>query len=264
MQLLPNGHNSIAGNAGGPYKTLKGALNVHAADVHNIPINNFFFRTTATNTTLSAAASSGDIDINVVDASGFAVGNEIQVNGADQTTFPVIIGITVNNIQLDRPLDNDHIIGTSITLVHTEMTESGTVAAPVSHIIGPPAGVIWHITRVLISMTHGSAGDLGLFGNLAALTNGVVFRANVSGQLGTFSNWKSNADIKNDMFDVEFDTRSGGGGTFGTSGRGSFSRIGTVVRLDGDLGDHLEMLVQDNLTTLTTFRIKAQGHVEGA
>jgi hypothetical protein len=39
---------------------------------------------------------------------------------------------------------------------------------------------------------------------------------------------------------------------------------GAIVRLDGDKGDQLQVLVQDPLDTLTliTFTMKGQGHVE--
>jgi hypothetical protein len=111
-------------------------------------------------------------------------------------------------------------------------------------------------------MTHGSAGDLGLFGNLAALTNGVLLRAKINGNYGTLTNWKTNANIKTDMFDVVFDNRSGGGGTWGTTGRGTFREAGAVLRLDGDTADQFELYVQDDLTTLLTFTMKVQGHLE--
>ena len=113
-------------------------------------------------------------------------------------------------------------------------------------------------------MTHGTAGDLGLFGNLSPLTNGVTVRVKINGKYGTFTNWKTNADIKDDMFDVEFDSRAGGQGNFGTSGRGSFNKTGSVLRLDAATNDRFEVYVQDTLTGqgLSTWTLKVQGHPE--
>ena len=65
--------------------------------------------------------------------------------------------------------------------------------------------------------------------------------------------------MKLDMFDVDFDTRSGGGGTYGTSGRGSFTKMNSNLVLNGSTGDYLEVLIQDNLSTLNSFSINAQG-----
>jgi hypothetical protein len=111
-------------------------------------------------------------------------------------------------------------------------------------------------------MSHAGAGDLSLFGGIPALTNGCLMRARIDGQYGTLTNWKTNENMKSDMYDVEFDARSGGGGSYGTSGRGSFDRTGAVVRLDGATNDRLEFYVQDDLTALATFTMKAQGHLE--
>ena len=66
------------------------------------------------------------------------------------------------------------------------------------------------------------------------------------------------------MYDLRYTTRSSGGGTFGTVGRGSFYKLGVVVRLDGSRGDFMEVYNRDDLTGLLSFEIKAQGHVEGA
>jgi len=94
------------------------------------------------------------------------------------------------------------------------------------------------------------------------LYNGIVIRAFVNGQYGTFTNWKNNSDIKLYMYYVEY-TDKAGGGDFGTNCRGSFNRIGVIIKLDPDQGDFVEFLVQDPLT-ITSLKIKMQGHVEGA
>ena len=103
----------------------------------------------------------------------------------------------------------------------------------------------------------------GKFGDLAELINGVVLRGNFGDgqQYGTLTNWKRNGDIKTDMFDVEFDSRSTGGGSYGTSGRGTFKEAGAVVRLDGDDSDKVEVYIQDDLTALASFTMKFQGHL---
>ena len=239
-------------------------LNVHDADVHNQPINELFHFHTGIITTLASPVTSQDRIINVVSSAGMVVGDHLQIDDAiGQPIFPTILAINVNAITVDSPIDSDIVAGESVEVVVPDMGLVGTPAAPLLYVLRPPPNYVWHITRILISMTHGTAGDLGLFGNLAKLTNGVILRAKVSGQYGTFTNWKTNADIKNDMYDLEFDTRSSGGGTYGTSGRGSFSRIGVAVRLDGNQDDQLEVMVQDDLSGLLEFNINGQGHREG-
>jgi hypothetical protein len=241
-------------------------LNTHDADVHNIPINQFFHDHPAIDTNLTVATSDtgGDYVITVTSTVGFIVGDYIQIGAENHTSiFYQIVSLTATTMTLDAYVDNAFPIGTAVQKVIIEMNVIGTLASPAEYIIAPNPGQVIHITRIIITMTHSSAGDLGLFGNLSPLTNGVLIRANVNGQYGTFTNWKTNEQMKSDMYDVEFDTRSSGGGTYGTSGRGSFWKIGVVLRLDGNQGDFAEVYIRDDLTGLISFEIKAQGHAEG-
>lgn len=255
---------------GAPISSLKGAIDIHDADVHNSVVNRIFHQhNTAIQTTLAAATAPGDYQMTVVDPTGFNIGDSIHIDTTSfETTHPVITNIVGSVFTLDRRLDVSHQIGDTITMAIINMaSQAGTLAVPQEYAIWPEPGLVFHITRIIFSMTHTTAGDLGLFGNLTKLTNGVLVRARLDGIYYTFTNWKTNSDIKSDMFDVEFDTRSSGGGTYGTSGRGTFAKLGTVVRLDGDTDDRLEIYIQDDLTTgapdLLTFTMKAQGHLEG-
>lgn len=252
---------------GNPIGSLKGALNIHDADVHNVPVNEYFSRPLGVSSTLSVAAAVGDTQITVVNGAVFAVGDFLgSVGFPSESIFKQITVIAGNVLTLDAPLDNAYPIGTQVDTFQINMNVLGTLAAPVSYKFIPANGQIWHIVRFLFSMTHGTAGDLGLFGNLPKLTNGAVLRGydGATGTFRTFMNVKSNADLKNNMYDVEFDARSGGGGTYGTSGRGSI-KIGTgaVPVLNSSAGDYFEILIQDDLTALASFRTKVQGHIEG-
>lgn len=242
-----------------------GASDVNNESVHNAPVNEYFHRHTGIASALSVAtAGNGDeYAITVANGSLFTVGQDIQINdGYHELTFPVIKSIATNILALDRRIDFPHVVGTAVEVVSKEMNVVGSMANPIKFTLAPGAGQIFVINRILPTMTHGTAGDLGLFGNLSELPNGMLLRAFIGGQYGTFTNWKTSADIKGDMYDVDFDTRSSGGGTFGTSGRGSFSRIHVAVILDGDLGDYMEFYVQDDLSGLDSNRCKGQGHFE--
>lgn len=253
---------------GNELSSLRGALDVHIADVHRSIINQYIHQDTAVQTTVAVQTAVGDISFTVADSTGFTVGRSIHINTTGiETTHPSIISIVGNVITIDRPLDKIHLIGDEVNQVVINMAQTGqigTLASPQIYVGEPPPGEVWHITRLLFSMTHGLAGDLGLFGSLPELVNGVVLRSKVNGQFGTLTNWKNNGDIKTDMFDVEFDSRSGGQGSFGTSGRGTFIRTGAILRLDGDQGDQFQVLVQDDITALDVFDMKLQGHLEGS
>ena len=239
------------------------ALTVHQGDVHNVPINELFHehshvvRDVAQNTTVQQTW------IVINDSTGLNIGDYVQIeNGGIESTFPQITNIVVNNLTLDRPLDRSYSIGDTVEVVEFNMaTAVGTLTAPVKFVVIPDTDNIYHIQRILIVMSHASAADNSKFGGITALPNGVLVRANINGTYGTFTNWKSNKDIISDMYDVTY-TDKAGGGLHGTQARGSFNRIGVSVRLDGSRGDFLEITVQDDLTALTDFQIKAQGHLE--
>jgi len=254
--LLPT---RIVGNAGGPNKSTQGALHVHDPDIEHLITNEFFVNTTAITTTLAIAATKGDTVIHVVDATGFTVADLITVeNGTEEATFPTITIIAVNAITLDQPLDNDYDIGDDVTKLINNMNVLGTLAAPISFKVEPERAETWHIIRILVDLVHTQAADDSKFGSIASLTNGVVLRY-CNTIIRTLTNWKTNADMKQDMFDVAY-TDKAGGGAFGTNGRFSLkSGTGAVPELSE--GIHLEVLIQDDLTALTSFNIKSQGHV---
>lgn len=250
---------------GNPIGSLNGAIDIHDADVHDLPVNEYFHRHTGIETTLAIDSLAGDEQITVVDSTGFNLFDHFQIeNGVIENTFPQIISIVGNVLHLDRPLDNDFSDGNPIEVVVFDMNVDGSVTTVAFRLI-PDKDQIWHIVRFLFSMTHGTAGDLGLFGNLDPLLKPVVLRAvnGLTGAIRTFTTWDSNSKLKDDMYDVDFDTRSSGGGTYGTTGRGSL-KIGTgaVPKINGANGDYMEVLIQSDLSSLLTYRLKAQGHVE--
>lgn len=243
------------------------ALDIHDAHVHSSVVNRQMHKHEAVTTTIATAiTSSGTVnEVVLADSTGFNVNDFVHINTTnDENTHPKILAVDAgtDTITLDRYLDHIHNVGDAVTKVTTNMNVLGSLASPVTFNIEPPTGTVWHITRLIFEMTHGTAGDLTKFGGINALTNGCILRARNNGQYNTLTNWKDNGDIKSDMFDVEFNERVPSS-LYGTSGRGSFTKTGSVVSLDGTTNDRIELIIQDSLTTLTTFTMKMQGHVEG-
>lgn len=245
----------------------RGAINVHDADVHREIVDRYFHQHTTPSTTLSVASLAGATSITVTSSAGFAVNDFLHINTtAEELVHPRITAIAGNVLTLNKPLDYAHAIGSTVDKAILNMNVIGSLASPRSFKVFPEAGKIWHLMRITISMAHGTAGDFGLFGGIAALTNGLVFRRydGTSGLFTTFTVWRDNDDINADMGDLHFVTRSGGGGTFGTAATGNFKDLGAIAYLDGTAGDYLELLIQDDISALNSIRVKAQGHFEGA
>lgn len=245
--------------------SLHNALNVHEAHVHHLPVNEFFHAHTGVATTIAVASAVNDTSIEVVSAIGFVIGDFLQIeNGVIETTFPVITNIVGNVFTLDRPLNHAYSIGDSVEVILIDMSVVGSLAAPVSYKLSPDPNQVWHVMSFIISATFTTAADDSLFGNLTALTNGVVLRGydGTTGTYRTFTNWKSNSDIKLDMYDVPY-TDKAGAGLFGMNGNGAiYIRTGAVPELNGSAGDYLEILIQDNVSGLSSLKLKGQGHLE--
>lgn len=148
--------------------------------------------------------------------------------------------------------------------VNVNMAVIGTFGAPVTFITYPPNGLEWDITRIIVDMILTSAADDGKFGNIPALANGVHFGFEgdlfQEYQLAIFDNgsWRASA------YDVNNTVRSGGAGDFGMAVRKTAAgqdKLGVAIRLQGIYNDRFIHRVQDDLTGLVRYRIKAMGHV---
>lgn len=227
-----------------------------------VGINENFQRDNGASTTLAVAASVGDTSIEVADATGLTVGNTIRIYNATTTerTHIHITIVAAAVLTLDRPLDNAYSIGDSVVETEIDLSQDGSLAAPLSFKITPPSNEVWHILRILPTMTDATAMGDATFGGMTALTNGVVIREYRGGVFRTLTHWGSNSHLKEDMYDVTYSLKPPAG-AYGLSGRWSFYKASFVVKLDGAAGDYLEILVQDSLSALDTFTVKAQGHI---
>jgi len=218
--------------------------------------------------------TAGDNQITFADATGFAVLDDVKIeNGNVEPNFFVIrsiVGGPINAVvTVDTPVTFDHPTSASITKIYTNisqntLTAGATLAAPISFTSHIPTNRIVHITNMSVVMTDNAAMDFTTFGGLTALPNGCVLRAQSNGQVGSYTNWKSNDDLNSDAFPVVYQTKVGGG-EYGLSATYNIKdSTESIVYLDGSQGDAFELLVQDPIDTMTKFKIKLQGHYEGA
>lgn len=259
-------HIALHDGNGNAIGSLNGALSIHDACAHARPINMHFSQTTATATTLSAAPSAGATSITVTSATGFTVGDYIKISDTTvESTFSVITAIETNTITLDRPLDNAYSIGDDVTKVLINMNVNGSLASPQAfRIYAPLPNSELHILSFTLGILSSSAMDDSTFGSLTALTNGVLLRGynGTTGKYTTLTSWKSNEQIKLDTGVLTYADKAPAG-KYGASTTGAIKeRSGAAPHVNGTAGDYLELLIQDDLSTLDAFYIKVQGHLE--
>lgn len=240
---------------------LNGAVPVNIQDQHTRAFDLVFNKQVAA-TTLATAAAAGDKTLTLTSATGFV--DDVTVSVTDGNIYPFFakqVGAAAGNvITLDRPVDVAILNGTPAYAGNHNLNVNGAITTQIFQVGPQPASYEIDITRLLGYIQSDSAMDDALFGNLAALTNGVQLRVN-NGVMQNLWNIKSNGEIALHCFDAAYTTKAPAG-SFGFRFRNSFAgqaKHGVTIRLGA--GDILEILIQDDLTGLEEFLMMAQGHV---
>lgn len=257
---------------GNPIGSLKGALNTHDADVHTSPTNHYFFQDLA-NYTLALPIASQNTSLTVTNATGVVVGSRLHLTDTSNNNHDhdiLLVTVVVGNvITVNRPIDKAYAVATTIvTRVTVEMTVLGSLASPQSFKLLPSPGEVWHLTSLDFSITDNVAMDDATFGGVPQLTNGTVIRLvdSVNSIYETFSHWRSNSSFNKDGFLTVYSSKAPSG-VYGFSGSLDFhTRYGAIVRLANTTTEtiYMEVLIQDDLSSLSTFEIKVHGHIETA
>jgi len=217
-----------------------------------------------TETTLTSQTAKEDYIINVTSAASFVVGQYLTVYNVaeDRVFFSEILDINTLAITLDTPLDFEFPIGSIVSVGTNNMNVDGSVTPVIFGIRNPttadiPSSV--DITRIMFKCLTDSAIDLSMFGDIAGgLLRGIVIRR-VDGSYQNVLNAKTNGDLKNIMFDFDIELVSQQGQD-GFTGRLTFAgqnKMGAVIRIGAD--EDLQIVIQDDLTSLSSFTVIAEG-----
>lgn len=221
-----------------------------------------FHRETGVATTLASDVSVGDTTLDVVSSVGFNIGDDIHLPTGESTGefFFRITNIVATTFTLDMSIIRNIDAGCPVEVISYSLNVVGSLTSPVIFNIAPPPGVIWQIARTLISITDSTTMDDGTFGGISALTNGIVIRSLKNGIFNNQVNWKNNGDIALTMYDVTYTSKAPAGEN-GLRGRWTFTKGEYVIELDGDTNDELQLLVQDDLSNLSSYGQKLQGRL---
>jgi hypothetical protein len=231
-------------------RELDGGIPVKWQDQITEPLDLYFIRSLGYQTTLSVPGVVDTYEITVADTTGF-------VNG-------VYIGPAGNVLTIDTPMCCEFPAGTTNVLALTrDLNVDGSSTRQIFQIgpVGAPTGIEVDITNILFSITDNLAMDDSKFGGIAALSRGCVLRKN-NHEYISYGNFKNNRDIiLYSGEDIEYRQKAGGGnyGVLFTIPYSGPENKGVAIRLIP--GDILELIIQDDLTDLVSFRATAQGHV---
>jgi len=242
-----------------------GSLDVKVQDQTSAPVI-FRLNKVIGETTLAIVTAIGDKSVTVADSTGMVINQYVSILSAPDNRFYLgkILGISGNIITLDTPLDFAFPVGTGMAFRNANMAVNGSVTPQVFSVRGDIAdiGVEIDITRIIFSMTCDTVVTFAKFGDLAALTNGIVLRRK-NGTYNNIFNVKSNAEIAGIMYDMTiYSADNPQQAVDGLNARLTFngqSKIGIVIRIGP--GEDLELIVQDDLSGLLNFEIMIEGHI---
>jgi hypothetical protein len=170
-----------------------------------------------------------------------------------------VITVATDLITIDRPIDNIYPAATSLGRIATSnMAVNGAITPQIFTFRAGTAPV--DACRVLLTMLGDTTTpNDGLFGNITALTRGLVFRIYNGLHKTTFC-FKTNLEIKQFCYDVDY-ADAPPTGQSGVSARISFGgedKHGVVLRVSGN--SVLQWVVQDDLTGMNEIRASVEGH----
>jgi len=247
-----------------------GGIPVNVQDQTTQPDPAYFLQT---QTTFSLAADTVASTVDVLNFKFNAAPGHLLTGGeeillldrlANRYLMAIVLAVNVDEITIDRPVD--HVfpaagpLPTLGRIVSSEASVDGSQASPQIFSVRAGAVPADYIT-LGIHMLCDSAGDRSLFGNLDALTNGLVFRI-VNGFQRTVYNFKSNGEIGHFASELTFDDRAGGGGLYSVTARFNLRELlGVALRISTD--DVLQWVVQDPLATdgLLGLKFSIGGHL---
>ncbi len=227
-----------------------------------------YFNQVHNSTTLADPAVLDAATITVVSATGIAVGTYLILFDPASVRFSTffVVGVAGPVITLDSHLDFAYPAGSYVDAAVVDLSVNGAVTPQIFGLrgVGAPQGVdlSFDVTRLILQCVTDSPVTFGLFGDLAALTNGLLLRSR-NARFKNVLNFKTNDDIAVAMYDFTvYQATNPSQGVDGFVGRLTFAgqnKIGVVIRLP--ISEDLEFHVQDDLSGLTRLRIIAEGHI---
>lgn len=246
-----------------------GGLAVNVQDQTTRPFDLYFTKSNGAPTTLNAPTALDDTSIIVTSRANITVGDWVGIFSGpsmeDHFYFAEVLDTLADTVYVDSPLDFafdslDPVISSKRELdvdgstFQTFTVTNGTVATEIEI----------DITRIIFQIVTTDGPELTDFGDIATgLRKGIVLRRN-NGTVENIFNAKTNGDLLNLMYDITFYAAAGPGplGSNGLGGRYTFAgqdKHGVAVRLAG--GESIDLIIQDDLTSLLTFRMIAAGHI---
>lgn len=191
----------------------------------------------------------------------FTTGDIARFKEGNRFLRATVTAVNTNTITIDQPFDYAFTTAAICARATANMNVDGSTTPVIFEISPSGTTLIDDINSISFEIIDDAQMDDTKFGGLTALTRGVLLRQ-VDGTQKNLTLYKSNSDFKINGV-LEYSDKSGGG-AYGLNARRIFYSPdwnNCIIRLDGTNGDALQIIIQDNLTGLTTFKAMAHAHL---
>lgn len=211
-----------------------------------------------------------EIEILNPPAHGIIAGDSIYVYDTfgleELTVLSVAADAGFDKLTLDTPAPKDFLLGnTEIYKVSFGMNVNGAVTRQAfrfpADVASLPEGIAIDVTQIRVTMITATEPDDSQFGDIVGgLTRGIVARHHRQDGINQLGNFKINLAMA--TFGTLEYTDKAGGGAFGVRAVfrfGGQQNAGVVLRIEP--GDYLEIIVQDDLSSISLFHCVVIGHL---
>jgi hypothetical protein len=143
---------------------------------------------------------------------------------------------------------------------YNAITDNSGVSQPL--LIAPPAGKGYRLFRIMPHIRDTGGFDADKYGNNVVLVNGIGLEAQVQGQAFTIHDRetiKTNAQW-GQLAGVDVNHLDFGVGDESLLVRFTFAKAGNDLDLNGNLGDYLRIILNDNFSDLNAHTFHVQGY----
>lgn len=241
----------------------KGKIDVFVNDQTNPYFQYFLINELKNDITLTSDITKDDEKANVSSGHGFVGGG---LNSGEMFTIfennrsaQVRVKSVLNDeVTLEIPFANDFTAAGSI-IYRGDYYLNRNGSTPINYQMNIKDFTIpIDISKIVLTMTHVDEGNDGLFGGIAALSNGIWFRKE-NGTDFNLGNYINNQDFKDKGADVTYLPKGPGASESTTVIFDLIEIFGSVTRMDARNADNFKGQIRDDLTGLSGFRISLVG-----
>jgi len=235
-----------------------GGLDVNIQDQVTEEIN-LYFHVDELQTNPSSTLVVDSYTMTVDSVAGISEGDAVTIYESNRVYQSIIADITGTTLTLASSIDYAFTTAAAVHIGAWNLNLNGSGAPIIAHFETAPLAK-YDIYRINITMLDGEKMDGSTFGGIDQLTNGIVLR-HKNGILKNLALVVNNIGFAEQGFNIDYDPADKKG-EYGLRAKKNYKEVsGIAIRTDGAVDDEIQLIIRDNLTSLTLMTATVQGHV---